>query len=59
MKTVIKAIICKEGITEEGMSTATDYGDYLLAQGEISKGVYDKKQIEAEKLLKKVRKRIW
>ena len=59
MKTVIKAIICKEGITEEGMSTATDYGDYLLAQGEISKGVYDKKQIEAEKLLKMVRIRVW
>lgn len=51
-KTVVKAFIKREGITEEGNVTAADYGDYLLQTKRISKEEYDKKQEEARKLLK-------
>lgn len=51
-KTVEKAFIKQEGITEEGSVTAADYGDYLLQSRKISKEEYDKKQEEAEELLK-------
>lgn len=52
LKTIEKAFIKKEGITEEGRVTATDYGDYLLQTKQISKEEYDKKQNEARELLK-------
>ncbi|MDE7327324.1 MAG: sugar transferase [Lachnospiraceae bacterium] len=58
IKTVNKALIHKDGITEEGMSTATDYGDYLLALGKVSQTAYNIKQIEAEKLLINERKKL-
>ena len=51
-KTVEKAFIKHEGITEEGSVTAADYGDYLLQTKQISKEEYDKKQNEAKELLK-------
>ena len=51
-KTVEKAFIKQEGITEEGSVTAADYGDYLLQTKQISKEEYDKKQNEAKELLK-------
>ncbi len=51
-KTVEKAFIKQEGITEEGNVTAADYGDYLLKTNQISKEEYDKKQKEAKVLLK-------
>lgn len=51
-KTVEKAFIRQEGITEEGSVTATDYGDYLLQTKQVSKEEYDKKQNEAKELLK-------
>lgn len=51
-KTVEKAFIKQEGITEEGNVTAADYGDYLLKTNQISKEEYDKKQKEARVLLK-------
>lgn len=51
-KTVEKAFIKQEGITEEGSVTAADYGDYLLQTKQISKEEYNKKQIEAKELLK-------
>ena len=51
-KTVEKAFIKQEGITEEGSLTAADYGDYLLQTKRISKEEYDKKQNEAKELLK-------
>ena len=51
-KTVEKALIKQEGITEEGSVTAADYGDYLLQTKQISKEEYDKKQNEAKELLK-------
>lgn len=42
IKTVEKAFIKQEGITEEGSLTAADYGDYLLQTKRISKEEYDK-----------------
>ena len=42
-KTVFK-VLKRDGITEEGMATAEDYGDYLLHKGEITQEEYDKKQ---------------
>lgn len=50
LKTVKKALIDREGITEDGIATATDYGDYLLKNNRISKEIYDKKQKEAQQL---------
>ncbi len=50
-QTVIKAFIKQEGITEENMVTAEDYGDYLLRLGKITREIYDKKQIECEEIL--------
>lgn len=55
IKTVIKAFISKEGITEEGKVTASDYGDYLLSNNRISKTEYDKRQKKAERILEGVR----
>ena len=41
-------VIKKDGITEDGMATAADLGDYLLYMGRISQEDYDKKQEEAK-----------
>lgn len=54
IKTIEKAFIRKEGITEKGKVTAADYGDYLLRTNKISKEEYDKKQKEAKELLKEL-----
>lgn len=51
-KTVEKAFIKQEGITEEGSVTAADYGDYLLQTKQITREEYDKKQDEAKEILK-------
>ena len=51
IETIKKAFIKQEGITEEGMATAEDFGDYLLHTSKISKNYYNLKQEEAEKLL--------
>ena len=51
-QTVGKAFIKQEGITEENMATAEDFGDYLLRKGVIEKSYYDEKQNEAKKLLR-------
>lgn len=51
-KTVEKAFIKQEGITEEGSVTAADYGDYLLQTKQITREEYDKKQNEAKEILK-------
>lgn len=50
-QTITKAFIKQEGITEDGMATAEDFGDYLLNQGKASKEDYERKQINAKKLL--------
>ena len=51
LKTLSKAIIKQEGITEEGMATAEDYGDYLLNKRLVDKEEYEIKQAKARKLL--------
>ena len=51
LKTVEKVFVSKEGITETGMATATDYGDYLLKRGRVSHEEYEMKQKQAKELL--------
>lgn len=41
----------KEGITEDGAATATDYGDYLLSIGAVTKEEYNEKQNVANHIL--------
>ncbi len=49
-KTVFK-VLKRDGITEEGMATAEDLGDYLLNKGSVDKEYYDAKQAEAIQML--------
>lgn len=53
IKTVEKAFVKQEGITEENMATAEDFGDYLLHNGKINEEEYDKKQEIARRILNK------
>ena len=50
-QTFIKSFIKPEGITEQNSATATDYGDYLLQRGKITKEEYTQKQQEAKQYL--------
>lgn len=50
-KTVWKAFVKSDGISQEGMDTAEDFGDYLLRTGKIDKRDYNEMQIKAKKLL--------
>lgn len=47
----VKAVFAREGITEEGMATAADLGDYLLSEGRVTQEEYNAKQAEAKKFL--------
>ena len=47
----VKAVFAREGITEEGMATAADLGDYLLSECRVTREEYDAKQAEAKELL--------
>ena len=51
LDTVKKAIIKQEGITQDDMATAEDFGDYLLRTEKIDQDTYDKKQAEAKMIL--------
>ena len=51
LKTVAKAFIKKEGISQDGMDTAEDLGDYLLRIEKIDGDYYSQKQTEAQLLL--------
>lgn len=51
IETIKKAFIKQEGITEEGMATAEDFGDYLLHTNKISKEKYEKLQDRALEIL--------
>jgi len=51
----IAAVFKREGITEEGMATAADLGDYILSKGEVTQEEYEMKQMEANKLLGGIR----
>ena len=54
LNTVIKAFLKKEGITEEGKVTSSDYGDYLLSNNQISREEYDKMHRKAERILERI-----
>lgn len=47
LKTVIN-VFKRDGISEEGMATAADLGDYLLSTGRVSESKYAQKQQEAK-----------
>ena len=49
--TVKKALIKQEGITQDDMATAEDFGDYLLRIGKVSQEEYQKKQKIAKDIL--------
>lgn len=49
--TVKKAFIKQEGITQDDMATAEDFGDYLLRTGKVDKSEYEMKQNIAKKIL--------
>lgn len=44
----VEKVFKKEGITEDNMATAADYGDYLLSEGRVSESEYAQKQQEAK-----------
>lgn len=50
--TVIKAFVKQEGITEEDMATAEDFGDYLLRINSVSMECYKFKREKADGILK-------
>ncbi|MBQ4528078.1 MAG: sugar transferase [Clostridia bacterium] len=50
--TVWKAFVKSEGISQDGMDTSEDFGDYLLRTDKVSKEEYDQKQKDAKELLK-------
>lgn len=53
LETVKKAFIKQEGISQDNMATAEDFGDYLLKNEKITSEEYDKKQTEAKQILNK------
>ena len=53
-KTVL-TVLRREGISEEGMATTADYGDYLLWRGDVDAATYAQKQQEAIGILEKRR----
>lgn len=50
-ETVKKAFIKQEGITQDDMATAEDFGDYLLRTKKVDKENYNKKQLQATMIL--------
>ncbi len=50
--TVWSAFVKQEGISQEGMDTAEDFGDYLLSEGKIDQDLYSRRQMEAKELLR-------
>ncbi len=51
-KTIQKAVVRQEGITDGSLATAEDFGDYLLRSRKVSREEYEKKQGTARELLK-------
>lgn len=49
--TVKKAFIKQEGITQDDMATAEDFGDYLLRTEKVDQIEYEKKQKQAKDIL--------
>ncbi len=50
-QTVWKAFVKQDGISQEGMDTAEDLGDYLLRVGIVTNEEYEEKQQSAQQLL--------
>ena len=50
--TVWRAFVKQDGVSQEGMDTAEDLGDYLLRTGKVSREEYDEKQRESILLMK-------
>lgn len=50
-QTVMKAFIKQEGVVREGTASDMDFGDWLLYEGKVSKLEYEKKQVEAKRIL--------
>jgi lipopolysaccharide/colanic/teichoic acid biosynthesis glycosyltransferase len=50
LKTIVKCL-SRDGISEEGMATSEDFGDYLLKKGDIEQSVYDDFQAAAASLV--------
>lgn len=50
LKTIVKCLK-RDGISEEGMATSEDFGDYLLKKGEIEQSAYDDFQAAAASLV--------
>ena len=53
LDTVKKAFIKQEGITQDDMATAEDFGDYLLRTKKVTEEEYSRKQALAKKILGK------
>lgn len=51
LSTVKKAFIKQEGITQDDMATAEDYGDYLLRTDKVTENDYKEKQQESRDIL--------
>ena len=51
VKTVKQAFFKREGAVVGNLSTAEDFGDYLLSRGKVDKLTYDQKQESAKELL--------
>lgn len=51
LKTVKTAFVNQEGISQEGMDTAEDFGDWLLKEGKVTKEEYIEKQKLSKELL--------
>lgn len=51
----VVGVLRKDGISEEGMATAADLGDYLLSIGAVTQEMYDEKQEEANRLIAQVK----
>lgn len=55
LDTVKKAFIKQEGITQDDMATAEDFGDYLLRTEKVTEDEYSEKQMQAKRILNKER----
>ena len=51
LKTVEKAFIKQEGVTEDDMATAEDFGDYLLRIEKVNQTEYEQNQKRAKNIL--------
>ncbi len=51
VETVKKALLKQEGVSQDNMATAEDYGDYLLKVGKASQEEYERNQEKSRELL--------